>query len=158
MATVIIYASKYGTTEKCVHLLKEQLAEKVVLIDINQQESIVFSEYNKVIIGSSVYMGKIHKNILKICTSKIDELKNKEVGLFLCASGVGRSTDELMKFTYPMEILNLAKAKGIFGHELLLSKMNFMDKMITRKLTKIQEDTSNIDYAAIDQFVVLMKK
>lgn len=158
MATLIIYASKYGTTEKCVQLLKEKLADQVALININQQDWVAFSEYDKVIIGSSVYMGRIHKKILKVCTSKIDELKHKEVGLFLCASGIDKSTDELMKSTYPIEILNVAKAKGLFGNELLLSKMSFVDKMITKKVTKIQKDTSDIDYEAIDQFVVLMKQ
>nr|WP_242847761.1 flavodoxin domain-containing protein [Fervidicella metallireducens] len=53
---------------------------------------------------------------------------------------------------FQKEILNNAIAKGIFGWELLYTKMNFIDRFIAKKVTKIEKDTSNILVNNINQF------
>ena len=63
MSTLIVYASKYGCTEKCVKLMSKKLNDKVDLINLKNINDIDLSKYDKVIIGGSIYIGRIQKEV-----------------------------------------------------------------------------------------------
>ena len=74
MNTLIVYSSKYGCTEKCAKLIKEKLNEEVDLVNLKNVKDIDIYKYNKVIIGGSIYIGKIQKSVTEFCTKYIDQL------------------------------------------------------------------------------------
>ena len=45
---------------------------------------------------------------------------------------------------FPSELLEVAEAKGHFGGEFIFDKMNFMEKLIVKKVSKITSNMSNI--------------
>jgi menaquinone-dependent protoporphyrinogen oxidase len=45
-------------------------------------------------------------------------------------------------------------ANGIFGGEFLVSKMNFIERQIVKRVSGVTEDTSNLDTTAIMTFVM----
>ena len=63
MNTIIIYSSKYGCTKDCANILKNKLSDNVTIVDINNNNKIELSKFDKIIIGSSIYVGSVSKNI-----------------------------------------------------------------------------------------------
>ena len=63
MQTLIIYASKTGTTAKCANQINRELKDSKMLNILNYNEDI--SKYDLIIIGSPIRMGLIDKKIKK---------------------------------------------------------------------------------------------
>ena len=82
MKTLIIYASKTGTTEKCAKEINRQLKDSKIVNILNQNEDI--NEYDLIIIGTPIRMGMIDKKIRKFLISNIEKLKSKKVAYFIC--------------------------------------------------------------------------
>ena len=76
MKTLIIYASKTGTTEKCAKEINRQLKDSKIVNILNQNEDI--NEYDLIIIGTPIRMGMIDKKIRKFLISNIEDLKTKK--------------------------------------------------------------------------------
>lgn len=64
----------------------------------------------------------------------------------------GEIAQKQLEDAFSKGFLNKTIAKGIFGWELLYTKMNFIDRFIAKKVTKIEKDTSNILVDNINQF------
>ena len=144
MKTLIIYGSKHGCSEKCAIKLSEKLNFKTDVFNVKHKKNIDFKNYDKVIIGGSIYIGNIQKEVKKICLDNIEILKEKKIGLYICSMSDGEKAEELMKTSFPEELISRAIAKECFGGELILNKMNFFERFIIKKVTKLEEDTSNI--------------
>lgn len=88
MNTIIIYSSKYGSTEDCAKSLKSGLSGSVTLADINKTnpETIKLENFDTIILGSSIYVGKISKKMRTFCNEKNDMLSRKRMGIFLCCA------------------------------------------------------------------------
>ena len=70
--------------KKCAELLEENLKGEVDIVDIRKDITLDLNNYDKVVIGGSIYMGKIQKEIEEVCESYCDNLKEKKLGLFIC--------------------------------------------------------------------------
>jgi menaquinone-dependent protoporphyrinogen oxidase len=136
MKTLIIFSSKYGYTADCSIKLKEELGGEPEVLDINEvKESPDISSYDTVIIGSSVYVGKVSKKIREFCKENLESLQEKQLGIFICLALV-EEKDEILKTNFPSPMLDHVKAVGIFGGEARLDKMKFVDKKIINLVTK----------------------
>lgn len=60
MRTLIIYASKNGCTEDCARYLKEKLGKNAVVTNVENKIP-KMDDFDTILIGSSVHMGKIQK-------------------------------------------------------------------------------------------------
>lgn len=158
MKTLIAYSTKYGCTERCGKKLAEKLNGEVELKNVKKEKNIDLSKYDKVIIGGSIYMGKIQKEISEFSIKNLDVLKGKKIGLFICCMRDGEIAATEIKDAFPEELISNSIAKECFGGEFILSKMNFMDRMIVKKVSKIDKDTSNISEENIDSFAKLMNR
>lgn len=98
--------------QKSVKILSENLKGQVEVINLKKVKNVDLSLYNRVIIGGSIYMGKI-----------------------------------------PKELLNHASAKEYFGGEFAIKRMGFMDRLIVKKVSKIDKDVSNLSKEKINRFV-----
>lgn len=157
MNTLIAYGTKYGCAEKCAKRIAEELKEDVELVDLRKTKGVNLSGYDKVIIGGSIYIGKIQKEVSDFCSRNLDELKNKKIGLFICGMAEGEAADAELNSSFPAELLDAAKAKGFLGGEFLVDNMNFMDKLIVKKISKVTENKSNILEDRIVEFAKAMK-
>lgn len=151
MKILIVYASKYGTTEDCANLLKDKLSGDVTIMNINQATSIDLSLFNTVIIGGSVYVGKISKKLREFCEKNMDSLSRKKLGLFLCCALV-ENKEQLLSDNFPQTLLKNTTVTGIFGSEARLDKMSFMDKTILKTVTKGDFSAFKISEESIDAF------
>jgi|Deesub1362A_J573_1020465.scaffolds.fasta_scaffold06256_5 menaquinone-dependent protoporphyrinogen oxidase len=156
MNTLIVYATNYGCTEKCATILSEKLTGKVDLCNLKVVNAVDLSKYDKVIIGGSIYMSKIQKEVREFCSKNLNVLKDKKIGLFICCMRDGNIAETQLNKSFPQELLANAVAGEYFGGEFIFRKMNFLDKLIVKKVTKIDKDMSNILEENINRFAQLM--
>ena len=136
MKTLIVYASKYGCVADCATALKSKLSSEVELVDIKQlDKNIELEKFETVIIGGSIYVGKIAKGLRLFCEDNLELLCQKEIGLFLCC-GLLEQANEFFKNNFPSKLLEHAKVKQSFGSEARLEKMKLLDKTMLKAVTK----------------------
>lgn len=144
MNTLIVYATKYGCTEKCAELLSKELDGHVDLINLKKVKNVDIVKYEKVIIGGSIYIGKIHKEVTQFCSDHLEQLKNKRIGLFICGMQEGEAIEHEINQNFNAELIERAEAKEYFGGEFNFGKMNFLERFIVKKVSKVTTDRSNI--------------
>lgn len=165
MNTLIIYASKHGTADKCAQELSQKLRGRVDLCNIKKGKLPELSQYERVIIGGSIYVGRIQKEISEFCANNIASLKQKKVGLFLCCMNK-KEYDTQIKNAFPKELIDMATSIGNFGGEFRIKEMNFLEraaiKMVSKELAKedpsiaqidMKNDISFINIDSINEFV-----
>lgn len=158
MSMLIVYATKYGCTEKCVELLSKKLEGKADICNLKSDKIPDLSQYDKVIAGGSVYIGKIRKEVNEFCSKNLGALKNKKIGLFICGMAEGDALTTEINNSFPQELISSASAKECFGGEFIFKKMNFMERAIIKKISKSDKDTSKILEGNIESFAEAMNK
>ncbi len=143
MNTLIIYASKHGCAEKCSGMLAKNLTGKVDTCNLNEGRVPELTMYDKVIIGGSIYTGRIQKEVNEFCQKNLGLLRNKKVGLFICCINKN-AADTQLEASFPEGLVSSASIKESFGGEIRFSKLNFFEKGITKMVSKAlaKEDPS----------------
>ncbi|MGG6312320.1 flavodoxin domain-containing protein [Paenibacillus macerans] len=155
MSTLIVYAGKYGCTEKCVQTLAAQIKDPVEIVNLRRDAVPDLSAFDSVIVGGSIYFGQFQKACQQFCRDRLSELKLKKLGLFICC-GNFENTEQFLAAAFPAELLEHAAAKAGFGGELSMDQMSpldrFVTKMITRASLKEGKPLPSIRWDAIGQF------
>lgn len=157
MRTLIVFASKYGCAEKCARLVSEELKDEVDLVNLKEENKIELSKYDTIIIGGSIYMGKIQKSVTNFCTGNLEEIKKKRLGLYICAMSEGEAASTALTSSFPQQLMEVARAKQHLGGEFRLDRMGFFEKLIVKKVSKVTENKSNILTQNIHEFCNALK-
>jgi menaquinone-dependent protoporphyrinogen oxidase len=136
MNTLIVYATKHGSAERCAEMLSQKLTDKAYIHNLKEGSIPELSQYDKVIIGGSIYAGRIQKEVTEFCTKNLNVLKGKKIGLFICCMNKDSEKTQLNS-SFPQELLGIAAAKDSFGGEFKFSEMSFMEKTITKMISKM---------------------
>lgn len=64
----------------------------------------------------------------------------------------GKTAQKQLLEAYPVELIVHAKSTACFGGEYDFEKMNFLEKMVVKKVAKINQSTSKVDHEAIRKF------
>lgn len=145
MNTLIAYATKYGSSEKCAKILLQNLAGNVDLCNLKIVNDLDLSKYDNIIIGSSIYIGQIRKEAKEFCANRLNELKNKRIGLYICCMREGEEALAQMKNAFPKELFDNAVAKEHFGGEFSFNKMNFLEKLVVKMVSKKNKNKEPLD-------------
>ncbi|MGH4117676.1 flavodoxin domain-containing protein [Clostridium sp.] len=156
MKTLIIYASKHGCTENCSNLLKDKLNGEVKIVNIKKDSIPEIAEFDNIIVGGSIYMGRIQKEINNFCLVNSSTLINKKLGFFTCGMSENEIAEKQINTSFPKELLTNAVAKEHFGGEFIFKKMNFFEKFIVKKISKSDKDISKISKDNINKFALLI--
>jgi len=152
MSILIAYASKYGCTEKCAGILSKKLNEKAELCNLKACKTVDLKQYDKIIIGGSIYAGRIQKEVTQFCSNNMDILKSKKLGFFICGMQEGDAAQKEINASFPEELMSRAFIRECFGGEFKFSKMNMMERFIVKKIAKTDKDLSNIIESNIEKF------
>ena len=163
MTTLIVYSTKYGCTEKCAKTLAEKLSGTTEMLNLRVGNVSDLTQYDKVVIGGSIYAGKIQKEVSDFCSHNLNVLKRKRIGLFICGMLQEQAEPELHN-SYPPELLAHAVAKEFFGGELKFKQLNFVERLAVKMVSKADKivpldttkDISAISDVNIDRFAQLM--
>ncbi|MGC6174661.1 flavodoxin domain-containing protein [Lacrimispora sp. 38-1] len=156
MSTLIAYATKYGFTKTCAEILAKKLGENVDICDLSRNHPELM-KYDKVIIGGSIYAGKIRKPVMRFCSDNLSTLKVKKLGLFICGMAKEDDVQKQLDSAFPRELLEVCAAKGFFGGECNYDKMNFLEKFIMKKITRSEQSQSRVAEDNITRFAGLMR-
>ncbi|CAH2717312.1 hypothetical protein BACCIP111895_04504 [Neobacillus rhizosphaerae] len=153
MKSLIVYCSSHGTTEKVVGLLSENLEGEVLSVDLKKEKTVFdLKDFDTVLIGGSIHAGTIQRRIKQFIKNNHDELLEKDLGLFLCCMREGDLAIEQFNHAFPQDLRKNSAALGLFGGEFLVSKMNFFERQVVKKVDSIISDQSNLDVEAIKEF------
>lgn len=137
MKFLILFASKYGASEKCANLLSEKLNGHVTVINLKENKNINLSDYDKIIVGASVYAGNVQAEIKNFCATNSNLLLSKPFALFLsCMSDGKEEINSYIQKSFSNELINHATAIDSLGYEFNFSKMNFFERQIIKMVVK----------------------
>ncbi|MCR3921554.1 MAG: flavodoxin domain-containing protein [Firmicutes bacterium] len=152
MRTLLLYASKHGCVEKCAQLMVERIPHQVKTINLAKEKVLDLAEYDTVIIGGSIHVGKIQKEVSQFCVENEKELHKNRVGLYLCCAN-DEQVEAQMKEAYPSSLLQHAVAVEHLGYAYYFDRMNFIEKTIIRKIAKTSTTTEKIALANLERFI-----
>lgn len=157
MKTLIIYASKTGTTEKCAKELNNKLKDSEMVNILNYNKNI--NKYDLIIIGTPIRMGMIDKRIKKFLNSNIEILKSKKVAYFICC-GFNENFKKYYEQNIPNVLLDNAIIYDTFGGEMDIQKQKGFDKFIVKMVSKNIDKNKEIKvlYKNIDSFIKVLNQ
>lgn len=152
--TLIVYASRHGTTSEYARKLLKLLDGNVDLCFLNERANSLpdFSIYNTIVIGGSIHYGKNSKSVIKFVNDNLELLKTKRLGLFVTCHFEGEKALKQLNDAYPKELLDLAVVSDYFDGELLFPRMNWWERFITKLVLSREEIKPIISRAKIEQF------
>ncbi len=145
MKTIILYNTKYGSVEKCVQMLQENLMGEVQICNVNKETKIQLEDYDLVILGGSIYVGHIQKVMKSFMLNHLSILKTKRLGLFICCMRSNELALNELETAFPKELSDIAVVKDYFGGEIIYHKMKFIDRLLTKMVTKADKDFPKLD-------------
>jgi menaquinone-dependent protoporphyrinogen oxidase len=156
MKTLILYATRHGCAEKCAAKLGAALQGEVKTVNFKDAGAIGLADYEAVVIGGSIHAGKVQKGVKDFCAKNLEVLKSKRLGLFLCCMEEGPKAEEQFAGAFPKELVDAASARGLFGGEFDFDRMNWLEKAIIKKVSKIDASVSKIKEQAILDFAAVL--
>jgi len=156
MKIAIIYVSKHGTTEKVAVSIAEKLGEsnEVELFPLTKNATPNISDFEMVILGSSIYAGQASKKLKTFCKKNEQVLLQKKTGLFVCGMEPNRAKRQKeLEDAFPDVLSKNALASGFLGGEFIFEQMNFFERFIINRIAKTNESVSRIDRNAIEIFI-----
>ena len=158
MKTLIVYATNHGCTEKISEQMKNYLGGNVTLVNLKKEPNPSIEPYQRVIVGGSIHAGQIQKRVKEFCNHNLNELRKKELGLFICCMEEGETAGKQFDEAYPEELQRYAKATAIFGGAFDFERMSFLEKMIVKKVAQVKHSTSKVDFEAVRKFTRRMDR
>ena len=156
MKTLIIYATRYGSAETCANLLKEKLTGDVQVVNIKTDPVPELQECEQVILGGSIYMGRIQKELKAFSEQHLKILLTKKIGLFVCAGEENEQYNEL-KAAFPPQLYEHAAAKDVFGYAIDLDKVTWLERQMLR-LKGTKSSSSHLLHGNIEKLAVVMNE
>jgi menaquinone-dependent protoporphyrinogen oxidase len=152
MKTLILYGSRKGCTRKCANLVRERLGDAEAL-DAAQAGGVDLSAYDAVVLGSSIWSGKIHPKVRGFVATRLEELLGKRIGLFICS---GDEKTDHIRINYPERLVERAEAKAHFGGELHIEDFGPIMRFILAKKAGVTESYNRIKPEAISRFAAAL--
>ena len=105
MRVLIAYRSRYGATQSCAQFLADRVSAETVLHDLRLPGRPSPADFDVILVGGSIYGGKIQREIGSFCDQERERLLSKKVGLFICSFYDGeRGMAELQGLIPPLAV------------------------------------------------------
>lgn len=144
---LVAYGSKRGSTAEIAEKIGETIRQTGLQVDVLDAGTVKdLTPYNKIILGSSVYIGLWHKNAVLFLKNNIEILEKAPVWLFICGpTGSGNPIDQMDGYLYPKSLQPLIerihpRAITCFGGKLVLKMLNPFEKWIIKKVKAPEGD------------------
>ena len=150
MKTLILYATKYGAAREIAQKIA-QMIEGSEIHDLKQAGIPPLSEFDCVIVGSSIYVGKIRKEARAFIAENTDALCGKKVGLYL--SGLEpENAEAYFKNNFPEKLLNHSTVTAFLGGISDPKKAGAFDKFMLKAVKAPTDYMSTISDDEIKRF------
>jgi len=157
MRTLIAYRTKYGTAAACARTLAEKIGGDTDLADLADARDVSLREYDVVIIGGSIYAGKLQRKVVSFCEKNRRILLQRPVGIFLCCLYEGEEALMQLQSAFPDWLLAHAFARALPGGEVHYDRLTFLDRLLVRSLPHRTGDFSRMRPEALDDLAAAAK-
>jgi menaquinone-dependent protoporphyrinogen oxidase len=159
MKTILIYSTKYGCTEQAAKRIQAALGGETALFNIMKDSVPPLDTYDTVILGGSVYIGKVQKQLTAYMSSHLEQLLDKNVSLFLCAGAPkGEEQAKELQNAFPEALFKQAVVKDVLGYAYSFDKMGFFEKLIMKKIKGNTNNSAEFYDEQIALFVQSIKQ
>lgn len=162
---LIVYASKTGTAKDIAKGFAKTFESSCDLYDCKNQiitysdmtqekkaaKDIRVQDYEIVLSGSAMYIGKPLKEFIHFCKMHENELQKKKLILFTCGMETQEKEKEYLWNCLPEGITKSASLYLHLGGEIRLDKMGFFSRMAMKEFTKQQENIPAVNQTNIDE-------
>ncbi len=150
MSAAVLYTTKYGAAAKCAAILQEKAIKPLIVVIFKDKPHFDIQPYSKVILGASVYVERIQREMTSFCRRNEKQLLLKQIGLYICSGDKGRAGRGYLKL-FGKEIHSHAVSRKLFGSEIYWHKMNMVEKLAMRIIKKSTASSSDLDIQAIQE-------
>ena len=133
MKVLIGYASKTGTAKSCAERLAEELRRQDVVLADLEREAPDLSEYDLVVLGSSVRFGKARPRFNEFLKMNKGVLQEIPHGFFLCC-GFGHEFERYEEKILDRKLRDTAFASLTFGGVLTLPNAGWAERFFLRRV------------------------
>ncbi|MBE6555885.1 MAG: hypothetical protein E7663_06660 [Ruminococcaceae bacterium] len=133
MKLLIAYAGKTGSCRTMAELLKTLLPNHEVTVADLSAEMPVPTEYDYVVLGTAVRMGKPHRALKAYLKQYGDAVAALPHTLFLCCA-IASQFENYLERCYPRNVLENAEETVYFGGELKVSAQKGIDRVLVRMM------------------------
>ena len=151
MKTLILYATKYGAAREIAERIGKRI-DGAKICELKSGNIPALTDFDCVIIGSSIYAGSIRKEAKEFLAKYENDLSGKVLGLFISGMSEGEA-DNSFKANFPASILDKAKTKALLGGVFDPKKAGFVARLIMKAVTKQSGYVSTISDEKIEKFV-----
>ena len=151
MKTLIAYRTKYGTTAACARVLLAKIGGDTVLADLADARDVNVRDYDVVVVGGSIYGGKVQRTVVSFCERNRAALLRRKVGIFLCCLYQGEDALLQLQSAFPDWLLAHAFARALPGGEVHYKRLTLLDRLLVRGLRLPPGDLSRMNPAALDE-------
>lgn len=150
MKTLIIYRTKYGTAAACARTLLEKIGGDTVLADLADARDVNVREYDVVLVGGSIYAGKVQRAVVSFCEKNRSALLQRKVGIYLCCLYQGEDALMQLQSAFPDWLLAHSFARVLPGGEIHYAKLTLLDRLLVRGLPHPPGDLSRMKPQALE--------
>ena len=152
MKTLIVYASKHGTTEYIAKMLQQEITNTVDVVNLKKEKHVDLAPYDRIIVGGSIHAGMLQKKVRKFCEDNSVELLKKQIGLYQCCMHE-KEAEAQFETNYPEILRKHSCSTKIMGGEFRFEQMNFIEKAMVKKIAGVEESQSRIHEEKINEMV-----
>ena len=150
MKALVAYGTRYGTTAACARELAGRLHAETACVDLGQASPPDVRGFDVVLIGGSIYGGKIQREVSWFCERNREALRERPVGLYLCCLYQGARAEAQLRDAFPQWLAAHAFAGRILGGELHYERLRLFDRLLVRSLPHPAGDVSQLHTREID--------
>lgn len=132
MKVLIAYTTEYGTATYCAEKLKECISSDVDIVNLSETRAPSIEDYDVVVLGGGVHMGKIGREMKRFVTKELEALGQKSVFLFLCC--LEKNIDDFYEKSFPKEVIDMAIDKYDFGGIIDMDSLSRTHKMVLKSI------------------------
>lgn len=138
MKTLILYASTYGYTEEMVKKMVTESDGNIEAVNVSTSRNVELSKYDAVILGSSIYVGQIHKELKSYIQQNLEQLLSKKLGLFL-SCGFEAQFETHIKNNFSEALIQHATSIVYLGGKIQKDRLKFGHKLMVNMIEKTPE-------------------
>ena len=158
MKTAIIFTTTHGTAEIIASKIATKLGENLCdLFNLKNTQNVDISSYDTIIIGSSIHAGTIQSKMRTFIEKNRPLILEKRVAIYLC-SMIEADFEKQINNAFTEELQKHALCIVGVGGAFFFDKMNFIERLMVKKIAGISESTSKIQEDKIDELVLALKK
>jgi menaquinone-dependent protoporphyrinogen oxidase len=152
MKVLILFTTRYGSVEKCALQLQKLLQTDTDTVNLKTDSVPELEKYDLLILGASIYVGKLQKEMTEFITNNIDILLAKKIGLFVNCSDTSNKKYQQFRKAFTERLYDHAILKSIFGDEVNFEKYIWWEKIAMFLIKGVKKSYSNLDQKEINRF------